>query len=378
MTRLLDDAEWRSLWEIAMQMRGLSKQEKRAFLDYKCAYYQYFIRLALIFTCFAEIAFLISDIELNNGEVMPTLVPRLSILVPLVIYIILERRATGSRAKTLLNYAIGECNVLATIWAVFHLQNKVHFAEGSFSMNLIFLVVGIGSSSLMCICNYLVFFAEIILTNQFVHFESMEILLSLNIPAAAAVIFAQIMLTFATYDAWQMTRQLKELVQTDPMTQVNNRMMLERMVKGNKLRNANGRITFIMLDVDKFKIINDSNGHETGDAVLRYLASKLVENRRDKDVIIRYGGDEFLIILYDCTAEGAIQYMNRVRRSIQMDLNNPSMRFTISNGICEYNGNFRETLRHADEALYEVKENGRNSQRVWTGTEAADHETAGT
>lgn len=350
-----------TMWK---SVRGLSQKDRKDFLNYKCSYYQFFIRIALVVTCFAEVGFLISDIYLNDGEVLPTLIPRVSVLLPLLFYMFLEPRARGYRWKTFLNYALGECNVLATIWAVFHLKVKTHFAEGSFCMNLIFLVVGIGSSTLMCVCNYLVFFAEILVTNLFVHYESMSILMSLNIPAAVAVIFAQIMLTYASFDAWQMDRRLRHLVDTDPMTHAGNRSLLEQIVQDNQLVHVTGPVSLIMLDVDHFKKINDTGGHATGDQVLIFLAQKLGENTRSRDQVIRYGGDEFLIILHNCTPEGCLQYMKRVRQSIQNDHQAPA-HFTISCGICTYDGDFQRSLKCADSALYEVKKSGRNGQMVW-------------
>lgn len=358
------NSDFIAVFNFIREVRHLPEQVREEFLTYKCNYYQFFIRVALVVTCFAEFLFIVSDYALNEEMFRPTLIPRASIFVPMVFYIFAERRAKSRKVRTFLNYFLAECVVLSTIWSVFHLKDKAHFAEGSFSMNLIFIVLGIGSSTAFCVGNYIFFFAEILITNAIIHYENLMVILSLNLPASLAVIFAQIMLSLASYDSFRMTRKLDDMLKTDPMTHIGNRALLDKIVVNNTLKNAENPTSLIMLDVDHFKEVNDEHGHEMGDAVLKYLAGYLNSHVRKGDHVIRYGGDEFLMIMYGSSAADSFHTMERIRHDMEQDEKKP-MDFTISDGVAEYRDDFSKALAEADTALYQVKKHGRNSQLIY-------------
>lgn len=125
-------------------------------------------------------------------------------------------------------------------------------------------------------------------------------------------------------------------------------------------------ISFIMLDIDFFKKINDTYGHDTGDVVIKEVSNILVEQTRDKDILGRLGGEEFGIFLLNSTLEEILKIAQRIKDKIQETTiihNVNSINITISIGISLKNENTKtllELIKQADINLYEAKQTGRN------------------
>lgn len=155
--------------------------------------------------------------------------------------------------------------------------------------------------------------------------------------------------------------KLKFETQTDPMTGLFNRrglaMTLETVVQ---LRQQFAAIT---LDIDHFKSINDSYGHDTGDQVIRSLAEQIRHNARESDILCRVGGEEFLVLLPGAQLAEAEMIAERLRKNVE-NLVLPGIRpITISLGVAYWNlqqDKPEESLKRADEALYQAKKEGRN------------------
>ncbi len=124
----------------------------------------------------------------------------------------------------------------------------------------------------------------------------------------------------------------------------------------------------IVLDVDKFKFVNDTYGHLAGDEVLRRVADILVSNIRPGDVCARYGGEEFVLLLPRTKAENAYIVAERIRKTLELTEVPLPMKVTSSQGIAHYptHGKTREELLgRADEALYTAKHTGRNRTVIY-------------
>lgn len=120
-----------------------------------------------------------------------------------------------------------------------------------------------------------------------------------------------------------------------------------------------------MIDGDHFKEINDRHGHPIGNLALIHIAESLRRSVREKDVIARYGGDEFLVLLRDCSHQGAVACMERFRELIQntpLETENRTVSMTVSVGLCHSNRKMSsgELIAQADKALYKAKQTGRN------------------
>src|SRR5688500_16363999 len=164
--------------------------------------------------------------------------------------------------------------------------------------------------------------------------------------------------------------RLEALAQTDPLTQlVNRRALTVRLVtEMERVRRYNAPLAMLLLDLDHFKLINDTYGHLAGDDVLFSVATLLQRAVRAVDTVARYGGEEFVIVLPETGKQGALAFAERVREKLS------SHRFTISGrdeihitgsiGVATYPAQGLESVedlfRAADAALYRAKGNGRN------------------
>lgn len=116
----------------------------------------------------------------------------------------------------------------------------------------------------------------------------------------------------------------------------------------------------LIIDVDKFKFINDNYGHNVGDVVLMEVARLLKVSSRESDTVVRYGGDEFLVVLYDSDKEIAEKYISRLNENLE-EWNKTAKilnhQLTLSIGYDEYNGekNILEVINNADKMMYEHK-----------------------
>lgn len=154
----------------------------------------------------------------------------------------------------------------------------------------------------------------------------------------------------------------------DPLTRALNRRFLPTILgREISLATNNGtQLSLMMLDVDHFKAINDQWGHSTGDAVLKQVAEIISDNVRLSDFVFRYGGEEFLIVLVETSAEEAHVVAERIREQLaSREIRLPaggSVRVTASLGLAAFQDHpdYNELIETADKALYDAKNAGRN------------------
>lgn len=172
--------------------------------------------------------------------------------------------------------------------------------------------------------------------------------------------------------------ELKELSRTDGLTKLNNRVYWEECLSHEFQRAIRTKedVSLVMFDIDHFKNINDSYGHQAGDEVIREMARCLLETIRCTDIAGRYGGEEFGIILVDTCAKDALVITERLRERIEslvVKFEELEIKVTISIGITEYDENITDYvswLGQSDKALYYCKENGRNQVHIYTDKDA--------
>ncbi len=164
-------------------------------------------------------------------------------------------------------------------------------------------------------------------------------------------------------------KRLRKLSITDGLTELfNHRHVHELLHEEFERSKRNGEsIAVAMLDLDKFKSVNDTYGHPTGDVILYETAQILKETAREIDMIGRYGGEEFICILPDTTEEAAEQFAERVRQAVGDHVfrdESTEIRMSVSGGVASYPFPGVEhpdaLIKRADEALYQAKESGRN------------------
>jgi len=177
-----------------------------------------------------------------------------------------------------------------------------------------------------------------------------------------------ILIGSVTWYIFQLNCKIKEQAIHDPLTGVYNRRYLDETLPREMARAQRDLIplSIAMIDLDHFKLINDTYGHAAGDAVLKNVATCLARSIRQNDFICRYGGEEFIVVMPGMPIDQALARMEECRQEIQNTLttyNAHTIPITISGGISLFNirGSTRdELLKAADDALYSSKTNGRN------------------
>jgi len=178
---------------------------------------------------------------------------------------------------------------------------------------------------------------------------------------------------------------LLKLSLTDELTGLGNRRFLLTRLEEEfeRCRRAGNLLSCFMLDIDHFKLLNDTYGHQYGDRVLKELSEILREQMRKADVVGRYGGEEFLVVLAVNWKEEALRVAERIRRAVaetqfESDCETgENVLVTVSLGVAEClpaeqdSPPHDELIRRADQALYEAKRLGRNRVCHWTEEEPA-------
>ncbi len=158
--------------------------------------------------------------------------------------------------------------------------------------------------------------------------------------------------------------ELKRLATTDMLTGLMNRARFDYLLK-HELGRLNRYVrpfSLIMLDIDYFKAINDSQGHDVGDQVLRALAALLEDNLRSADYCARWGGEEFIILAPETSLEQAARLAEKIRQCIGSAAFPGAERVTVSLGVAEAAANDtpKSMMKRVDNALYQAKESGRD------------------
>jgi len=164
--------------------------------------------------------------------------------------------------------------------------------------------------------------------------------------------------------------KLFELANRDSLTNLYNRRYL--FERSKMYINIRKPLTLIILDIDKFKNINDTYGHAIGDIAIKLFAKIALKNVREDDILSRIGGEEFVILLPNTTTKEAYNIATKIRKDIEkskVDIDeNSSFRFTTSGGIDilkDKESDIHQLLHRADQALYQAKESGRNKIVVY-------------
>ena len=164
-------------------------------------------------------------------------------------------------------------------------------------------------------------------------------------------------------------RLLEELALTDPLTGLPNRRAIEEWATRQLSGAARYGFSFLVVlaDLDHFKTVNDTHGHDAGDAVLKKFAEILSTNSRRSDICGRIGGEEFLFVLTHTSQENAVMVVERMRAELEaakFDFDGGSLTVTASFGLAGFEGtqvpDFNRLVSQADAALYAAKRTGRN------------------
>jgi len=170
------------------------------------------------------------------------------------------------------------------------------------------------------------------------------------------------------------TNALRELAVTDALTKLYNRRYFNEIsIEMFHVGKRTGKtLSMMMIDIDRFKRVNDIYGHLVGDRVLSTISTLILKIKRESDIVCRYGGEEFVFLLPDTSKEGAFELAERLRKTIEayeiVLENGEQLHFTVSIGIAEADYSkdkgIEDVIRRADDAMYIAKRDGRNTIRT--------------
>nr|WP_246208734.1 GGDEF domain-containing protein [Anaerotalea alkaliphila] len=158
----------------------------------------------------------------------------------------------------------------------------------------------------------------------------------------------------------------KERAHKDALTGVHTRRFFERWTeKQMRKETLEEAVTLVMIDIDGFKVVNDTQGHLAGDRLLKEVADVLVPSLREGDLVIRYGGDEFLLILHNCSGRNSHTILERISNRLE-GAEEGRAPVSISYGIQEVRQpkDIHHALRAADEKMYAVKKSKKRKGRA--------------
>lgn len=176
----------------------------------------------------------------------------------------------------------------------------------------------------------------------------------------------------ARLDEKRVKEELHQLASIDYLTGILNRRRVVQLTtkEFGRFKSSGQTFSVLMIDIDCFKQLNDSYGHDTGDKILLKLAAYVTDNLYEKNIWGRIGGDEFVLVMIDIPCEQSREIAERLKNGLRSEAilcQGKPLTFSISVGITEareQDSSFENVLKRADQALYQAKQNGRNRVEV--------------
>jgi len=346
-----------------MTLSKFTKEQKRKFYQSKYEYYRSFNRMLITVAVLAYLSFFITDCGIFGRFAYETLLSRFFIIIPWGIYWLTGKKVNDYRIMVPFSYLMIHTIIWCTCWATYLLPDRQHAISGMVIMNLIFVCAGFASPFWFSTIAHLVIVADIAVANIFIQYENLQMMYLFNLPCVVAICVMHHTMQKVYFEQYVTKGKLEKLVVHDQLTEVFNRNKLKEISDsetGEFTMFADLDVSLMLIDIDYFKKVNDTYGHEAGDKVLVHLAKTLRTSVRASDYVIRWGGEEFLVIMPGCVGKQAFHIADKIRQKVEAS-DNSVCKTTISIGVSLYQGgDYHTAIKNADDALYRAKENGRN------------------
>lgn len=347
----------------------MDKNKRELFLQGKYEYYRKYHTWVVIISALASVTFWVSDCQIFGRIAWETILPRTFILLPMLLFVLTSRKTSNYKIMIPFAYLIIHGIMWCTIWAIYYLPDRQYAREGFIIMHLMFFAVGFCASFRTATIAHSLVIVNIIVSNTFNHYESFALMLSLGIPCVIAISGVLRVMEQVYIDLNCVMSKLEETMMLDPLTKAYNRNKLSEMIREDSALAKENETTVenavLMVDVDHFKEVNDTYGHKGGDKILIHVVEQIREQIRESDAIIRWGGEEFVVIMKNCAPEVAENRAEKIR-SIIADKENGVCPITVSVGVGMFSGtDYNKAIVDADKAMYYAKENGRNQVITW-------------
>ncbi len=344
-----------------MITRKILKEEKDQFYQSKFDYFKKVSGYCAILIGLLEISYFVTDCQLYGRFATETLIPRLSIIIPLAVFLFFYPKVQDYKWGALLYYMMPHAAMWSTIWAIYHLENKDFAREGFIIMHFAFLAIGLCAPLKYHLFYHSLLIVDIIVSNTFNHYQYFSLMLGLAIPLIFGVFAMMFILESSYADHYLTKKQIELSSKSDKLTGVYNRYILNEIVDNDDCFKFDKKTVVLMFDIDHFKNVNDTYGHEAGDKILRYVADEIKSQVYGSDYVIRWGGEEFIVLLVGYNTAKALELAEKLRYSIARK-DNGVCPITISIGLHKYDKKetYHEAVRKADKALYYAKNHGRD------------------
>lgn len=341
-----------------LKLQGKAKEE---FYQAKYNYYKRF-NLGILFV--ASVMFfilLVPDWQVAEQLSWQTLLIRSMVIIPLAVVVVAYRITSNYRIMSVISLVMVHAIIWGNIWAGSFMTDQSYVNEGFLFVSFILLLVAFSAPPFYAMVAQLGLIANILLADRLYHFPNLAVILSFNIQVILLLCLLDLVITGFYYDHYITRKKLEFALFHDPLTQVFNRRQLHKVMgQGHDLSFLSDAIAIVIMDVDHFKQVNDSYGHDEGDRILQFVADCIRHCLRGPDMLIRWGGEEFVAILFDCQPDQASRVAERIRTSVEKSVNGVC-KITVSLGVAIYQGgDCFETIKKADQALYVAKHSGRN------------------
>lgn len=343
--------------------KKIDLSEKDAFYNAKFDYFKKLGVYIMIVSSLSSLTYWISDCQLFGRVASETFLPRFSILIVLAVCLSLMRMKNiknNYKIRTVLMYVVAHSIMWCTIWSIWYLPDRLHANEGFIIIQTVFIMMGLCVPRGYSVIFHSLVILNIIISNGFNHYENFDLMLSLGIPLLIGSEAVMYYMEEMFADKYISDRQLNFLTYHDQLTNVYNRNKLYDLChEGTNSLDIKENSSVIIIDIDYFKKVNDTYGHDIGDSTLQRLTKIINLHVRRDDIVMRWGGEEFVIILPGTNTESAKAVAERIRQAVEESPDKPS--FTVSMGIASYDGgDYHDCIKHADRALYYAKNHGRN------------------
>lgn len=293
-------------------------------------------QLGFILSFFFVIALIAAKATKKARHVQPIAIGLSSLLLLLSIYLLLGGGAEGTGAY----------------WT---------YSVSIFMVLMVGPHIGSIFMALYMVANFMLLFGDFEFIYPYTDVESKRIVIS-SFSLGGLILMSEWVRVHSYGAISKASEDHRQLANTDPLTGLQNRLGTKSLIEAKETCNA---AIVALLDIDHFKTVNDAHGHDAGDIVLKKLANLLKKHTKGGDITARWGGEEFLLVLYDtnlCSAERLVQKINHEFAQYRFTFNHQEQTASFSAGLAtmEDSKQFESAVSIADKCLYKAKNNGRN------------------
>ncbi len=340
----------------------IHKEDLNDFYQSKFEYFKVVSGFSAILIGILEMSYFISDCQLFGRIAYETILPRFFIIVPLLVFLFFYPRVNNYKKGVILYYIMPHAAMWCTIWAIYYLPTKDFAREGFIIMHFAFMAIGFAMPIRSHILIHGCLLLNIIISNLWNHYEYFPLMISLALPLYIGVVIMLLILENSYGDHYLVKKELEKSSVSDELTGAYNRYKLSELLDSDTEKLVLDKdVIALMLDIDFFKKVNDTYGHSAGDEILKFVAKEINDQLYARDYLIRWGGEEFVILLVDYSLGQALQFAEKIRYKIE-STNNDICPITISIGVrkIDKDETFHSAIKKADQALYYAKNHGRN------------------